>query len=139
MEESNPYIFPPFHLLGKILNKIIEDKVDKAIVVFPVWKSQSWFPLLLSMLISVPVRLPRHTDLMTDGERKHPLNKTIILAAAPISGKHWRIEDFQKTLDSSCSHHAENQQGSSMTLPGKISSFGVINGINLQMKLLRKN
>lgn len=135
----NPYIFPPFHLLGKILNKIIEDKVDKAIVVFPVWKSQSWFPLLLSMLISVPVRLPRHTDLMTDGERKHPLNKTILLAAALISGKHWRIEGFQKTLESSCSHHAENQQGSSMTLPGKISYFGVINGIDLQMKLLRKN
>lgn len=85
------------------------------------------------------VRLPRHTDLMTDGERKHPLNKTILLAAALISGKHWRIEGFQKTLESSCSHHAENQQGSSMTLPGKISYFGVINGIDLQMKLLRKN
>ena len=57
-----PYIFPPFSLVGKVINKIIEDKVEKAILVFPLWKSQSWFPLLLDN--SFPVRLPRHKDLL---------------------------------------------------------------------------
>lgn len=93
-----PYIFPPFHLLGRIFNKIREDRVEKAIVVFPVWRSQTWFPLLLSMIVSIPVRLPRHADLMTEGKRNHPLNKKITLAAAVFSGKPCRIKDIQKTM-----------------------------------------
>ena len=43
-----PYAFPPFNLVGRVINKIIADKVEKVILVFPFWKSQTWFPLLLS-------------------------------------------------------------------------------------------
>lgn len=82
------------------------------------------------MLISIPVRLHEHA--MVNGERTHPRNKTIV---ALISGEHWRYEDFQKTLDSFCYHYAENQHVSRTTLPGKTSSFGVINGINLHKVL----
>ena len=74
-----------------------------------------------------------------DGTQKHPLNKTMVLAAAVLSGKHWRIKDFQRTLDSSYFHPGGTQLANNMTLSGKILSFGVINGINVQMKLLRRN
>lgn len=30
-----PYIFPPFNLIGKVLNKIINDKVDRALMIVP--------------------------------------------------------------------------------------------------------
>ena len=50
--------------MGKIINKINEDSVEKAILVFPFWKAQSWFPLVLSNICSLPVRLPR---LVADG------------------------------------------------------------------------
>ena len=95
--------------------------------------------LLLSLLISVPVRLQRHADLLMEGTRKHPLNKIMVLAPAVISGKHWRIKDFQRILDSFYSHPGGTQWVNNMTLPGKTVSFGVINKINVQMKLLRKN
>jgi hypothetical protein len=42
--------------------KIMSDKVEKAILVVPFWPAQNWFSLLNSNLISLPVRLPRHTD-----------------------------------------------------------------------------
>lgn len=133
-----PYIFPPFHLLGRIFNKIREDRVEKAIVVFPVWRSQTWFPLLLSMIVSIPVRLPRHADLMTEGKRNHPLNKKITLAAAVFSGKPCRIKDFQKTLSLSYCLHGEDQHKNNMTLHGGNLFFGVINKTKVCMKHLKK-
>ncbi|MES9906570.1 MAG: hypothetical protein ABW168_28300 [Sedimenticola sp.] len=33
--EFTPYLFPPFKLVGKVLNKIHEDRVEKALIVCP--------------------------------------------------------------------------------------------------------
>ena len=43
--EFEPSMFPPFSLTGKIVNKAVEDRVNRAILVFPLWRSQTWFPL----------------------------------------------------------------------------------------------
>lgn len=59
-----PHLFPPFILIGKVLNKLIQDKVQRAISIIPLWRSQFWFPLVIDLLISIPVRLPRHKDLL---------------------------------------------------------------------------
>lgn len=59
------YSFPPFNLISKVLNKIGQDRVSKSILILPHWPSQAWFPVLLSMLISYPVRSPRHKDSST--------------------------------------------------------------------------
>ena len=58
------YIFPPFNLISRVMNKILQDKVQRAILVFPFWKAQSWFPLVLDNICSFPNRLPRHKDLL---------------------------------------------------------------------------
>ena len=47
-KEFSPYLFPPFCLIGKAVNKVCSDNVEQAILVFPYWKSQSWFPLVVS-------------------------------------------------------------------------------------------
>lgn len=39
--------------------------MEKALLIIPYWKSQPWFPLIVSNLISYPIRLPRHRDLLT--------------------------------------------------------------------------
>ena len=94
--------------------------------------------LLLSLLISVPVRLPRHADLLMEGTQKHPLNKIMVLAPAVISGKHWRIKHFQRMLDSFYSHPGGTQWVNKMTLPGKTVSFGVINTIKCAIEITEK-
>ena len=57
-----PYIFPPFNLIPRVINKLVEDNVEQGILIAPLWMSQSWFPLLMSNMISFPVRLPRHVE-----------------------------------------------------------------------------
>ena len=44
------YIFPPFSILGAVLRKIVEDKAD-AILIAPLWPTQSWFPKVLQLLV----------------------------------------------------------------------------------------
>ena len=31
----SPYLFPPFNLVGKVLNKVVQDSVEKALIVLP--------------------------------------------------------------------------------------------------------
>ena len=48
---SLPYCFPPFPLLGQVLSKIREQKVEKLLLVVPWWPTKVWFSTLLSMLL----------------------------------------------------------------------------------------
>lgn len=70
-----PYLLPPISLIGKVVNKLVENKVQRAILIMPLWRSQFGFPFIMDLLISIPVRLPRHRELLTlphDGT-VHPL------------------------------------------------------------------
>ena len=40
------YMFPPFCLLGKVINKIVRDRTQ-AVVIAPKWPNQCWYPLIL--------------------------------------------------------------------------------------------
>lgn len=42
----NFFAFPPFSLIPKCVQKIIQDKA-KAILLIPLWPTQTWFPLVL--------------------------------------------------------------------------------------------
>ena len=53
-ENFEPYIFPPFCLIAKVLNKNKEDNVKKAILVVPFWPTETWFSILISVLIFSP-------------------------------------------------------------------------------------
>ena len=48
------YAFPPFCLVLRTLNKIIQDKAQ-GIVIVPKWESQPWYPLFQKLLIKEPI------------------------------------------------------------------------------------
>lgn len=125
-----PYIFPPFNLMGKVINKIKTDKVEKAIVVFPIWRSQTWFSMMMTILSDFPVRLPKHRDLLTlpHNGQEHPLAKKIIMGAAVLSGNHLRVKDFYQKLQTLSSSHGDLELGSNMTWRGNDGIFGVYEG-----------
>ena len=50
------YAFPPFSLILRVLQKIDCDGAE-GILIVPLWTTQSWFPLFLSMLVEEPVHL----------------------------------------------------------------------------------
>ena len=57
------YLFPPFPLIQKCIQKIKQDQTD-ALLITPVWKSRPWYPLLLEMLMDLPALLPLHAKLL---------------------------------------------------------------------------
>lgn len=129
--DFQPYMFPPFCLIARVLNKIETDNVDKAILIVPFWPSQSWFPLLISALIYFPARLPRHRNLLVlpHSEENHPLSRKMSLVTCVVSGKASRREDFQNCLLSSSLPLGGKQLLNSMNYAGGNGIFGVRNGM----------
>lgn len=108
--EFIPYIFPPFSLIGRILQKLQDDEVSKAIVVLPKWATQPWYTMLLNMLIGIPVCLPiiQNVLRLVHNNELHPLNKRkMVLFACVVSGINSKVEPFQKSLLNSLKIHGD--------------------------------
>ncbi|XP_060553869.1 uncharacterized protein LOC132714949 [Ruditapes philippinarum] len=134
-----PYLFPPFNLVGKVMNKVLSDKVNKAILVFPFWKSATWFPLVLYNIISFPIRLPRHRDLLSQEHngKTHPLQNSLTMVAVVISGKHYKVREFQDQLHVSLLKHGRKEPSNSMNSLGVAGIFGVINKVKVPFQRLK--
>ena len=85
---SNKYFFafPPFCLLPRVLRKIRTDKA-RGIVVAPVWTSQPWYPLYMSMTSSTILNLGPCPDMIFCPltNRAHPLSSSVRYMVAILS------------------------------------------------------
>lgn len=121
------YVFAPFSLTRMILRKIVEDEAE-AVLVAPIWPTQSWWPSLLQLLVGHPVQLPKTQDILylpNQPEKKHPLGK-LKLGVFPLSGKFWKVNKFRQSLSSSYYSRGEVPPKTSMKLTSK-------NGLNFQV------
>ena len=126
------YAFPPFNLLGRCLKKIHQERVQVAVIIAPIWQSQSWYPALLESTMDLPVLLPHsHQILVSPSGQVHPLvmNSSLQLAAWKVSGDLCRLKEFQKKLLISFPSHGDNRQKSRIPQPGRNGWAGVRNGI----------
>lgn len=84
------YAFPPFAIILKALNKVISDKAV-GIMVIPHWPTQPWFPVFMRLVISKIIYFEPSPDLLIsdDSRLHHGLHKSLTLAAAVLSGKHY--------------------------------------------------
>ncbi|XP_045167098.2 uncharacterized protein LOC123530393 [Mercenaria mercenaria] len=135
-----PYIFPPFNLLSKVLNKIMEDEVEEALLICPFWPNQTWFPLFLHRLICLPIRLPRHRDLlrMVHNRQLHPMGKQLCLIGGLVSGCCSRIEEFQKGLLTRFSRAGGLELGNSIRQRGGSGLCGVVSGAVIPFHPLKR-
>ena len=65
------YMFPPFPLLSKVMQKLRSTQVAEVILVAPWWPSQSWFPHLLRLCVEHPLVLPYRRDLLSQQDQKY--------------------------------------------------------------------
>lgn len=102
------YLFPPFSLISRCLQKIRKDQTE-ALMIVPLWSTQLWYPMILDMLIDIPRLIPQRKRLLTipGTEKIHPLYNQIRLLACRLSGKIWKIREFQKRLPESYWHLGE--------------------------------
>ena len=122
------YVFSPFSLILDILNKIKEEKA-KALVIVPYWPTQTWFPVLVRMLINFPLMLPRMKNLLTlpfDSSQTHPLQPKMNMMACLLSGKDSSVQEFQHGLKTSCLNPGEQALKNNMPRISK-------NGLCLQI------
>lgn len=53
------YAFPPFAIILKVIEKIIEEKAT-GILVVPYWPAQPWFPMYFALLMKPPIFFSNH-------------------------------------------------------------------------------
>ena len=104
------FIFCPFSIIGKVLQKIVAEKVE-AVVVAPIWPTQPWFPQLLQLVSETSYILPNKQKLLhlpNDPEKIHPIPK-MRLGVFRVSGNRSRVDDYQMTLSRYSFPRGENQ------------------------------
>jgi hypothetical protein len=82
------YAFPPFAIIGKVLQKLEADEAT-GIVVVPDWPTQCWFKKFVSLRVK-DVVLPPRSNLLNNPMKpteRHPLYKTLALRVGVLCGK----------------------------------------------------
>ena len=124
---QNIYLFPPFSVICRTLQKLVQDKVNRLVLIAPIWQTQVWFSTLLHLILEQSYILPKNCiQLPKQTDKKHPI-RNLQLGAFILSGKTSKVEGYQRFLLTSSCSHGENQLASSM---GHISK----NGCYFQMR-----
>ena len=124
------FIFSPFSMLNRVLGKLETDKAE-AIVIVPLWPTQSWFAKMLHLLTEPPRLLPRGRKqliLPFDPERTHPLWRKMQLLACRLSGDNLRNKEFRRNLRLSSSSHGNQPLGSNIIHTSKNGEYFAIEG-----------
>lgn len=85
---KNPYFFPPFSLVGKVLQKLKTDQCQ-GLIVTPDWPTQTWYTTLTSMTVSETITITPGQQVLVlpeDPQRLHPLWRKLKLRACIVSG-----------------------------------------------------
>jgi hypothetical protein len=110
------YIFPPFSLIGKILQKIEQDSAE-AVVIAPIWPTQTWWALLIHMITGPCFLLPQPKEILRlphKPDQRHPLKK-MRLGVFRLSGKHSDVTKFHMRQVRSSYNHGDSLLGNNMT------------------------
>ena len=81
------YAFPPFSLIGRVLQKISTDNAT-GIIIVPHWPTQPWFSRLRQLIDERPLEIlvtPNTLYLPHDPNRPHPMAGKLRLLACKIS------------------------------------------------------
>ena len=81
------YAFPPFSMIPKVLEKIVQDEAESALIA-PYWPRRLWFPKLLPLLVDLLRGLPCQLDLVMQplSQLAHLRIKSVLLSLWPLSG-----------------------------------------------------
>lgn len=85
------YAFPPFSIILRTVQKIINDKAE-GIMVVPVWPAQPWYPIFTALLSRQPLIFKPSLNLLSFGRIPHPLSEKLSLMAGQLSGKRFNGE-----------------------------------------------
>jgi hypothetical protein len=132
------FIHAPIIMLPRILKKIREDQAT-CLLIAPNWPGQTWYPLLLEMLVNISSLLPiteMSMYLPFDREAQRPLWRTMKLAVWPLSGNVVEQEVFHRKFVTSLWPPGEKKGKRDMKVLGDFGLAGVSHGINVHFQPL---
>ena len=123
---------------GKVVQKLIAEETELTLIA-PLWTSQHWLPKMLHHIVQDSFIIPsqKSQPLLTqptNPQMNHPLKK-LILGVFRLSGKLWKIQDYQKKLQTLSFHPGELQHKDNI---GRISQNGVHFVVNDKLIYLRQ-
>ena len=123
---------PPWCLIHRCLTKL-KKQTARMVLITPLWKTQSWYPLLLELLEDLPRRIPHQPDLVVMPQGQEFLMQQGVpqLVAWPISGNPIHHEDFLRRLQTSCLHHGETKLTPTMAPHSLNGLAGVNRGVEI--------
>ena len=91
-KDFHPYLFPPFSLLPRVLQKAKIERVE-AMIVAPFWPTQPWFTMLRQLLTVDIVIQPHATNLILPNKphKTHPLASQLHLIIGVLSGENTSV------------------------------------------------
>lgn len=123
------YLFPPFSLISRCLQKLREERTRGWIIV-PLWPSQPWLGALLRMLVDDPRVIQRGKNVLMHPStaEEHPIMKHTNLMACRLSGNNWENVAYLKKVRKSLWPHGNQQHLDNITLTSKGGHSFVIEG-----------
>ena len=128
-KDTNPYMFPPFSLIGRVLTKLTRDAVATALIITPWWPTAHWYPVLLHLACSCPLLLPQWNKLLSHPQDRtllHPLRDSMRLIAWHVSVLDLNRRDFLNGLPVMCSNPGVPAPPSSIPWHGSRFVAGVV-------------
>ena len=128
------YAFPPFSILGRVLNKIATDQTE-AVVVAPLWSTQPWFTTLLRMSVDLPRILPqgpRTLILPQDPGKRHSLSHKLKLTVFRLSGRPSAAKEFRERQPTSFATLGAVPQRNSTSRTSKDICVFAVDGVQIR-------
>jgi hypothetical protein len=131
------YAFPPSILIHQVLRKI-QSQSCMIVLVAPLWPAQSWFPTLLSLLVDVPLEVPKFKRLLKQPHQQvfHTGLDTLNLHVWPLSSNPSLRADFQQRLQSGQPPISVNPLFHYTNLTSRRFLVGYLEGISLWSRSL---
>ncbi len=134
LEKHSGYAFPPFALIGRCLQQVMNQEIDQLILVAPIWPAQPWYPVLLRVCTDFPLLFPMSPTLLMRDNQPHPLTN-LQLAGWRLSANVTKQQRFQSQLEAYCWQPGERTPPPLIHEPGINGSAGVINGKSIPFQL----
>ena len=135
------YAFPPFVMLGRVLEKVFKDHPCEMILVAPKWPNQSWHARLLELLVDSPLVLPLREDLLFQPHNhlRHRSLPAVCLHAWRLSSDLSKREAFRRQLPIRLRAGVGNPHVPSTTASGGCSLVGVLGSRWIHSRSLFRN
>ena len=135
------YVFLPFVMLGRVIDKIRHDHPCVLILIAPKWPNQSCYARLLELLIDFPLVLPLRKDLLSQphNHQRQQSHQAVCLHAWRLSSNLFKRKDFLERQPSKYLGDTDNPHELSMIASGGSSLVGVVENRMIHARSLYRN